>query len=78
MRVQAVHGRDYQNTEDRSSSWDCQNTALIVVREFAAEWKQYNYPRKLLQRFVRVSDYCIWLVFVRTAVLAHLLTPHIG
>ena len=78
MRVQAVHGRDCQDTKDRSSSWDCQNTAMIVVGEFAAELRQYNYPRKLLQRFVRVSDYCLCLVFVKTAVLALLLTTHIG
>ena len=77
MPVQAVHGRDCQNTEDRSSSWDYQNTA-IVVGEFAVDLRQYNYPRKLLQRFVRVRDYCLCLVFVWTAVLAQLLTPHIG
>ena len=65
MRVQAVHGRD------------CQNTA-IVVGEFAAKLRQYNYPRKLLQRLVGVSDYCLCLVFFWTAVLAHLLPPHIG
>ena len=65
-----------QKTE-RSSSWDCQNTA-IVVGELAAELRQYNCPRKLLQRFVRISDHCPCFVFVWTAVLAHLLTPHIG
>ena len=53
-------------------------TQQIVVGEFAAELRQYNYPRKLLQRFVRVGDFCFCLVFVRTAVLALLLTPQIG
>ena len=57
-----------------------QNTAIIVliVGEFAAELRQYNYNSKLLQRFVRVSDCCLCLIFVSTVVLAHLLTPHIG
>ena len=42
-----VHGRDCHNTDDRSSSWDCQNTG-IVVGEFAAELRHYNYPRKVI------------------------------
>ena len=42
----AVHRSDCQKTEDRSSSWDCQNTA-IVVEEFAAELRSYIYPRNI-------------------------------
>ena len=64
-------------TEDRSSSWDCQITA-IVVGECAGELRQHNYAGKLLHQFVRVSDYCLCLVFVWTVLLAHLLIPHIG
>ena len=43
----AVHGRDCQNTEDSSRSWDCQNTA-IVVGKFAAELRPYIYPRNII------------------------------
>ena len=42
-----THGRDCQNTEYRSSSWDCQNTA-IVVGEFAAELRPYIYPKNII------------------------------
>ena len=34
--------------------------------------------RRYVQRFVRVSDYYLRLVFFWTTVLAYLLTPHIG
>ena len=35
------------DAEDRNSSWDCQNPA-IVVGEFAAELRHYIYPRKVI------------------------------
>ena len=79
-RTTAVHGRDCQNTEDRSSSWNCQNTA-IVVGEFAAELRQYSVPRNIIYNvFLGRVRYCLYFVFVEMVglVSAHSLTPHFG
>ena len=48
----AVHGKDCQKTEDISSSWDCQNTA-IVVGEIAVELRPYIQPRNIRPLLLR-------------------------
>ena len=74
-----VHGRDCQNTEDKSSSWDCQNTA-IVVGEFATEeLRPYIYPRNIIHNvFLRSATISLFFFEMVGLVSAHLLTPHIG
>ena len=72
---------DCQNTEDRrSSSWDCQNTAVIVVGEFAAELRQYIYPRNNIYNVFLGSATISLFFFVEMVglVSALLLTPHFG
>ena len=75
----AVHGRDCQNTDNRSSNWDCQNTA-IVVGEFEAELRPYVYSRNIIYSVFLGSATIPLFCFVEIVglVSAHLLTPHIG
>ena len=71
--------KDCQNTEDRSSSCDCQNTA-IVVGEFAAELRPYIHPRIVIYNVFLGSATISLVCFVEMVglVSTHLLTPHIG
>ena len=66
-------------SEYRSSSRDCQNTA-IVVGEFAAELRPYSYPRNIIYNVFLGSATISLFCFVEMVglVSAHLLTPHIG
>ena len=81
----AVHGRDCQKTEDRSSSWDCQNTA-IVVGELAVELRPYIYPRNIIYNDFLGSATIVSVLFLfdrraRARTFAHSplwLTPHAG
>ena len=65
----AVHGRNCQKTEDKSSSWDCQNTA-IVVGEFAAELRPYIYPRNIIYKVFLGSATRIYFFVYNTIVIA--------
>ena len=64
-------------SEYRSSSRNCQNTA-IVVGDHAVELERYYLRKKVICNDFFGSAIVICLFLVLSAVLAQVLTPHVG